>query len=51
MDVQAILETLDPIELDRARHALDLISRRGRDRGRDLVGDLETLLQQPRELR
>jgi hypothetical protein len=50
MDVQAILETLDPIELDRARHALDLISRRGRDRGRDLVGELETLLQQPREL-
>lgn len=50
MDVQAILEMLDPTELDRARHALDLISRRGRDRGRDLVGELENLLQQPRQL-
>ena len=48
-DVQAILEATDPTEIDRARHALDLISRRGRDRGRDLAGELEVLLQQPRD--
>lgn len=48
-DVHAILRAADPTEIDRARHALGLISGRGRDRGRDLLGELETLIQQPRE--
>ncbi|MGH7341045.1 MAG: nucleotidyl transferase AbiEii/AbiGii toxin family protein [Candidatus Rokuibacteriota bacterium] len=49
-DIPAILGAADPTEIDRARHALELISRRpGRDRGRDLVEELEALLQQPRE--
>lgn len=46
-DVQAILDISDPIEIDRARHALDLISRRGRDRGRDLLAELEALREHP----
>jgi hypothetical protein len=49
-DVQLILEGADPTEVDRARHALETIADRGRARGRDLVGELESLLQQPSEL-
>jgi hypothetical protein len=49
-DVQAIIEAADRTEIDRARHALDLISRRDRGRGRDLVAELDALLQSPRDL-
>lgn len=45
-DAQELLKVADERELLRARQAVDLISRRGFDRGKDLIGDLETLIQQ-----
>lgn len=45
-DVQELLKVADERELLRARNAVDLISRRGFDRGKDLVERLETLIRQ-----
>lgn len=46
IDAQELLKVADERELLRARQAVDLIIRRGFDRRKDLVGDLETLIRQ-----
>lgn len=43
-DVEAILGTAGPLEIDRARRALELISSRGRAPERDLIAELDALL-------
>ncbi len=48
-DIRELLRVADDRELRRARHALDLISRRGFDRGKDLQARLEDQLRQFRE--
>lgn len=45
-DIRELLRVADGEELDRAREALDLISRRGFDRGKDLQAELEEQLRQ-----
>lgn len=48
-DIRELLRVADDEELRRARHALDLISRRGFDRGKDLQAEFEEQLRQFRE--
>ncbi len=48
-DIRELLRVADEQEIRRARQALDLISRRGFDRGRDLETRLEEQLRQFRE--
>ena len=50
-DIRELLRVADRQEIQRARDALDLISRRGFDRGKDLGAELEVQLHQFRELR
>lgn len=44
-DLQELLKAADERELLRARQGVDLISRRGFDRGKDLIGLLEALIR------
>lgn len=44
IDIRNILKVADSQELNRARVALTLIAERACDRGKDLLGDLESLL-------
>jgi hypothetical protein len=44
-DLKELLKVADERELLRARQAVDLISRRGFDRGKDLLGRLEALIR------
>ena len=48
-DIRELLRVADEQEIRRARHALDLISRRGFDRGKDLEARFEDQLRQFRE--
>lgn len=48
-DIRELLKVADDVELRRARHALDLISRRGFDRGKNLQAEFEDQLRQFRE--
>lgn len=48
-DIRELLAVADDDELQRARQALELISRRGFDRGKDLEAELEEQLRQFRE--
>lgn len=48
-DIRELLRVADDEELTRAREALDLISRRGFDRGKDLQAEFEEQLRQFRE--
>ena len=48
-DIRELLRVADAREIQRARSALDLISRRGFDRGKDLEAVLEDQLRQFRE--
>ena len=48
-DIRELLAVADEDELRRARQALELISRRGFDRGKDLEKELEEQLRQFRE--
>ncbi len=48
-DIRELLRVADDQEIRRARSALDLISRRGFDRGKDLEAELEEQLRQFRE--
>ena len=48
-DIRELLNVADEEEIRRARAALDLISRRGFDRGKDLEAELEEQLRQFRE--
>ena len=48
-DIRELLKVADDAEMRRARRALDLISRRGFDRGKDLEAVLEDQLRQFRE--
>lgn len=48
-DIRELLRVGDQREIQRARHALDLISRRGFDRGKNLQAELEEQLRQFRE--
>jgi hypothetical protein len=48
-DIRELLTVADETELRRARQALDLISRRGFDRGKDLIAEFEDQLRQFRE--
>lgn len=48
-DIRELLAVADAEELERARAALELISRRGYDRGKDLEGLFEQLLAEFRE--
>ena len=48
-DIRELLRVADDEELRRARHALDLISRRGFDRGKDLQAEFEEQIRQFRE--
>ena len=48
-DIRELLKVADEEEIRRARAALDLISRRGFDRGKDLEAELEEQLRQFRE--
>lgn len=45
-DIRELLRVADAEEIHRARHALDLISRRGFDRGKDLPAEFEEQLHQ-----
>lgn len=47
IDIRNILNVADPQELNRARVALTLIAERGCNRGKNLLGDLESLLGKP----
>jgi hypothetical protein len=49
IDIRELLAVADDNELRRARQALELISRRGFDRGKDLEAELEEQLRQSRE--
>lgn len=48
-DIRELLRVADDAEIGRAREALDLISRRGFDRGKDLQAELEEQLRQFRD--
>lgn len=50
-DIRELLRVADREEIRRARDAIDLISRRGFDRGKDLGAEFERQLSQFRELR
>lgn len=43
-DLLALLARAQPSDLEETRRCLSLIAERGYDRGRDLLGDFETLL-------
>ena len=45
-DIRELLKVATDQDVARARSALNLISRRGFDRGKDLLADLEDQLQQ-----
>ena len=47
VDIRNILKVADPQELKRARTALTLISERGFNRGKDLLGELDSLRGTP----
>ncbi len=48
-DIRELLRVADEQEIRRARHGIDLISRRGFDRGKDLEAEFEEQLRQFRE--
>lgn len=48
-DIRELLRVADDGEIRRARQALDLISQRGYDRGKDLLAELEEQLRQFRD--
>jgi hypothetical protein len=50
-DIRELLRVADQTEIQRARNAMDLISRRGFDRGKDLGAEFEKQLSQFREQR